>query len=126
MTAPSDTPTRPRTVLYGHLRASRDGLSRPLDAALRVAAAAAPTPHRPPQRRADTTSEDQVTPKLLLTVEEAADQLGIGRTLAYTLVKSGDIESVQIGRLRRVPPDSLDRFLARLRAAEQSGHVAVA
>jgi len=55
-------------------------------------------------------------PRLLLTVEEAAVRLGIGRTLAYALVKSGDVESVQIGRLRRVPFDALDDFLVRLRA----------
>jgi len=55
-------------------------------------------------------------PPLLLTVEEAAVRLGIGRTLAYALVKSGDVESVQIGRLRRVPLDALDDFLVRLRA----------
>jgi len=62
-----------------------------------------------------------VTPKLLLTVEEAAERLGIGRTLAYALVKSGDLESVRIGRLRRVPFDSLDQFLCRLRTVGQAG-----
>lgn len=66
-----------------------------------------------------------MTPKLLLTVEEAADRLGIGRTLAYALVKSGEIESVQIGRLRRVPPESLDTFLTRLRAAGPLGSAAL-
>ena len=54
------------------------------------------------------------TPKLLLTVEEAADQLGIGRTLAFALVKDGEIESVRIGRLRRIPADALGRYLDRL------------
>lgn len=54
------------------------------------------------------------TPKLLLTVEEAADQLGIGRTLAYALVKDGEIESVRIGRLRRIPAAALSRYLDRL------------
>ena len=57
-----------------------------------------------------------MTTKLLLTVEEAADRLGIGRTLAYALVKAGEIESIQIGRLRRVPADALPVFLDRLRA----------
>lgn len=52
---------------------------------------------------------------LLLTVEQAADQLGIGRTLAYALVKSGEVESVQIGRLRRIPAAALPAFLDRLR-----------
>ena len=52
---------------------------------------------------------------LLLTVEQAAEQLGIGRTLAYALVSAGEIESVQIGRLRRIPADALPAFLDRLR-----------
>ena len=55
-----------------------------------------------------------MTDKLLLTVEEAADQLGIGRTLAYALVKDGEIESVRIGRLRRIPSAALGRYLDRL------------
>jgi excisionase family DNA binding protein len=52
---------------------------------------------------------------LLLTVEQAAERLGIGRTLAYALVSAGEIESVQIGRLRRIPADALPAFLNRLR-----------
>ena len=40
---------------------------------------------------------DLRTLRLLLTVEEAAEQLGIGRTLMYALVKQGAVESVQIG-----------------------------
>lgn len=55
-----------------------------------------------------------MTSKLLLTVEEAAEQLGIGRTLAYALVKDGEIESVRIGRLRRIPVAALGRYLDRL------------
>ena len=57
------------------------------------------------------------TLRLLLTVEEAAEQLGIGRTLMYALVKQGAIESVQIGRLRRIPADALPRYLAQLRTS---------
>ncbi len=57
------------------------------------------------------------TVRLLLTVEEAAQRLGIGRTLMYALVKEGEVESVQIGRLRRIPADSLPRYLDQLRAA---------
>jgi excisionase family DNA binding protein len=40
---------------------------------------------------------------VLLTVEEAARRLNIGRTTMYALVSSGAVESVTIGRLRRVP-----------------------
>ena len=38
-------------------------------------------------------------PRLLLTVDEAAEQLSIGRTTAWALVRSGDLESVQVGKL---------------------------
>ncbi|MEO7194999.1 MAG: excisionase family DNA-binding protein [Pseudonocardiaceae bacterium] len=57
------------------------------------------------------------TIRLLLTVEEAADRLGIGRTLMYALVKDGEVESIHIGRLRRIPADALPRYLERLRTA---------
>lgn len=52
--------------------------------------------------------------RMLLTVEEAAARLGIGRTTAFALVKSGEIASVQIGRLRRVPADAVTAYAARL------------
>jgi excisionase family DNA binding protein len=52
---------------------------------------------------------------LVMTVEEAAQRLGIGRTFMYALVKSGAIESVCIGRLRRIPEDALIAFVRALR-----------
>ncbi len=56
----------------------------------------------------------------LLTVEEAARRLSIGRTTLYALLKCGEITSVRIGRLRRIPVESLTEYTARL-AAEQHG-----
>lgn len=58
---------------------------------------------------------------LVLTVEEAAQRLGIGRTVMYALVSSGAVESVRIGRLRRVPADALVTFLDELRASRSGG-----
>jgi excisionase family DNA binding protein len=52
---------------------------------------------------------------LVLTVEEAAERLGVGRTMMYALVKSGAIESICIGRLRRIPGDALEAFIRGLR-----------
>ncbi|MCA1194889.1 helix-turn-helix domain-containing protein [Saccharopolyspora sp. 6V] len=52
--------------------------------------------------------------RVLLTVEEAAEQLGIGRTTTYALVRSGELESVRIGRLRRIPKEAIDQYAARL------------
>ncbi len=60
------------------------------------------------------------TERIVLTVEEAAERLGVGRTLLYALVRSGDIESIAIGRLRRIPLDALDEFVGRLRAVTQN------
>lgn len=58
----------------------------------------------------------QTTPRIVLTIEEAAECLGIGRTLMYALVTAGEVESVRIGRLRRIPTDALDRYVSELRA----------
>jgi excisionase family DNA binding protein len=51
---------------------------------------------------------------LLLTVEEAADRLHIGRTLMYSLVASGAVKSITIGRLRRVPAECLEQYISAL------------
>ena len=61
---------------------------------------------------------------VLLTIEEAAERLRIGRTSMYRLVSTGVVESVTIGRLRRVPLECLDKFVATLRADNQSESVA--
>jgi excisionase family DNA binding protein len=61
---------------------------------------------------------------MLLTVEEAARRLNIGRTTMYSLVSAGAIESVTIGRLRRVPAVCLDNFVATLRSSSQPETVA--
>jgi len=53
------------------------------------------------------------TDRLLLTVEEAAQRLGIGRTLAWRMVRSGELPSVRLGRLVRVPEQSLIDWLKR-------------
>jgi len=53
--------------------------------------------------------------RIVLTVEEAAERLGIGRTLMYALVMAGEVESVHIGRLRRIPTDALDSYIRQLR-----------
>jgi excisionase family DNA binding protein len=63
------------------------------------------------------TSTDDARPlRLVLTIEEAAERLGIGRTLMYALVSAREVESVRIGRLRRVPTDALDAYVLRLRS----------
>jgi len=51
---------------------------------------------------------------LLLTVEEAARRLGIGRTMMFRLVSTGAVKSVVIGRLRRIPAECLQEYVTGL------------
>ncbi|QJY45594.1 helix-turn-helix domain-containing protein [Pseudonocardia broussonetiae] len=57
------------------------------------------------------TTETTVQPQLLLTVEEAAEVLRIGRTTMFELIRTGQVATVPIGRLRRVPLDALQQFI---------------
>ncbi|MET9269789.1 helix-turn-helix domain-containing protein [Kribbella sp. NPDC003557] len=71
-------------------------------------------------------AEDSITTAapLLLTVEQAAQQLGIGRTTVFALLKSGELESVPLGRLRRIPAECITEYIDRLRAAARDGRQA--
>ncbi|WP_232828842.1 helix-turn-helix domain-containing protein [Kribbella monticola] len=62
----------------------------------------------------DAGTTTAATP-LLLTVEEAAQRLGIGRTTVFGLIKSGELESVPLGRLRRIPTECINEYIDRLR-----------
>lgn len=68
---------------------------------------------------AETYGQGTVIPrqrdKLLLTAEEAAQALGVGRSTMYGLIRDGAVASVRIGRLRRVPAESLVEYVDRLR-----------
>lgn len=57
----------------------------------------------------------QADDRLLLTVVEAARRLEISRSLLYELMASGDIESIHVGRLRRVPAHALTEYVNRRR-----------
>lgn len=58
--------------------------------------------------------------KALHTVEETASALAIGRTVVYQLISSGELESVKIGRARRVVHSSIEAFVEKLRQDNQS------
>jgi excisionase family DNA binding protein len=55
--------------------------------------------------------------KLVLTVEETAEYLGLCRNGAYDAVQRGDIPHIRIGRRILVPRAALERMLA------EAGHV---
>jgi excisionase family DNA binding protein len=66
----------------------------------------------------DAVSRAERPPRLLLTVEEAAERIGICRSNMFKLIRRGEIQSVGVGRLRRVTPDALEDFVRRLSAEE--------
>ena len=45
------------------------------------------------------------------SVREVAQALGIGRTLAIKLVRSGQLRSIKVGRRRLVPAAALEELL---------------
>lgn len=59
-----------------------------------------------------------VEKRLVFTVEEAAQLLGISRSFAYEAVQRGDIPSMRIGRRILVPKAALQRLLSEAPDAE--------
>ncbi|MFJ4092219.1 helix-turn-helix domain-containing protein [Kitasatospora sp. NPDC089913] len=65
-----------------------------------------------------TTTAPEDTPEydptlVALRVEEAARRLSIGRTTMYALIRDGEIETIPIGRARRVPAEAVIEFTRR-------------
>ncbi len=55
--------------------------------------------------------EKTATVKAVLSPEELAEFLGVGRTTAYGLLRTGEIPSFTIGRLRRVRRRDAEDFM---------------
>jgi excisionase family DNA binding protein len=51
---------------------------------------------------------------LLYRPEEAAQLLGVGRTMVFELIRSGRLRSVKIGGARRITPAALANLVAAL------------
>ncbi len=56
----------------------------------------------------------------LLTVQQTAARLNVPRSAAYMLIMGKQLSSIKIGRLRRVPLEAIEAFIAR-QLAEQNG-----
>ena len=59
--------------------------------------------------------DNQPVAKLLNTIEEAAEELGIGRSMVYQLIRQGELQVVKIGRCARIPRESTALYVERLR-----------
>lgn len=53
---------------------------------------------------------------LLLTIEQAAVVLSIGRTKMFELVALGEVFSFKIGRRRLIPKESLQAYVDKQRS----------
>jgi excisionase family DNA binding protein len=69
-----------------------------------------------PRRLPDLPTSDT----LLLTPEEAARVLRVGRTTIYALMKAGDLRPVHIGRSCRLSRAELERYVRRLENPPQA------
>jgi excisionase family DNA binding protein len=67
-------------------------------------------PLRAPQPVRDVPASDP----LLLTPEEAAKVLRVGRTTVFALMKAGELRAVHIGRSCRLSLAELQRYVERL------------
>jgi excisionase family DNA binding protein len=61
----------------------------------------------------------QSAPERLLTPRDVMDYLQVQRSNAYSLLQSGAIPSIKVGRLRRVRQRDLEDYVDRLREAQR-------
>jgi excisionase family DNA binding protein len=65
-------------------------------------------------------SEANGVPLRMLSVQKAAGELGISRSLTYELLSSGALRSVKIGRRRLVPREAIETYIASLPPAARA------
>lgn len=61
--------------------------------------------------------------KLVYSVDECADLLGVGTSTVWTLVRKGQLGSFKIGKRRVVAYQDLESFIDGCRDASQGGAV---
>lgn len=58
---------------------------------------------------------------VLLRVPEAAQMLGIGRSLAYELIASGELSVIRVRSVIRVPVSAVHEYVHRRQAQSRDG-----
>lgn len=53
----------------------------------------------------------KITVSPLLKVKEVADRLSVGISTVYRLIRSGEIPSINIGRLLRIDQEDLELYI---------------
>ncbi|RFS82933.1 DNA-binding protein [Actinomadura spongiicola] len=62
----------------------------------------------------DQAGREEVVSVQAYTVEQVAEILNIGRDKVYFLVRTGQLHSIKIGKLRRITDRHLAEFVASL------------
>jgi excisionase family DNA binding protein len=108
-------------VLAGATRAptTTDGSRQAIHAPTKEASLVPTVPHPPDHHAAPTPA---IMP-LLLTVNQAAQMLGIGRSTLYELIENGEIRSVKVGASRRVPLKAVHEYIDRLLGDDEGAAV---
>lgn len=57
-------------------------------------------------------------PRLAYTVKEAALLLSLSRSLVYELINAGKLETIKIGRARRITSRQLESYVAKCESRE--------
>lgn len=91
---------------------------RPPRAPARIATQTSRTSARTTHPKGGITTSIQPDTPLIYTIPEAAHVLRISRTKLYELLTTGQIESIHIGRSRKIPADALHAYINRLRTEE--------
>jgi excisionase family DNA binding protein len=63
------------------------------------------------ERQGVRPGRDDPERPLLLTVRQAAEMIGIGRSTLYRIMERGEIHSVHIGASRRIPLFAVHEFV---------------
>ena len=50
-------------------------------------------------------------PRMMYTVDEAAELLGVSRSTAYELIRRGELDAVRLGGRRLIGPPTLERLI---------------
>lgn len=72
-----------------------------------------------PARRDLRNGNEPGEPVLLLTVPQVCQRMQCGKRGLYQLINSGDLASVKIGGVRRIPVSAVEDFLEAIRATSR-------
>lgn len=72
----------------------------------------------PPDRREVIDLNVRSDQQVLLSVTDACERLGVGRTFLYQLMRTSQLEYVKAGRLRKIPVEAITAYVDSLRSRQ--------